>query len=66
MQINDVVLEKELFRPELLAVVVRRLQVADLPIGDKERLLKEWAIKSRRVLPAWALTSLKLPPSELV
>lgn len=59
------ILEAELMKPELLAVVIRRLQVADLPLAEKERLLKEWSTKARRTLPAWALASMKLPPSEL-
>jgi len=52
-------------KPELLAVVIRRLQVADLPIAERERLLREWSIKARRPLPAWALTSMKQLPMEL-
>ena len=59
------ILEPELMKPELLAVVIRRLQVADLPIAERERLLREWSIKARRPLPAWALTSMKQLPMEL-
>ena len=59
------VLEQELMKPELLSVVIRRLQVADMPLAEKERLLKEWSTKARRTLPPWSLVSLRLPPSEV-
>lgn len=59
------IIETELMKPEFLAVVIRRLQVEDLPVAEKETLLKEWAGRARRTLPEWALASLMLPPSEL-
>jgi len=66
MVVLSEIIEIELMKPEFLAVVIRRIQVEDLPLAEKERLLKEWSSRSRRVLPEWALASMKLPPGELV
>ena len=57
---------KELLEPEFLAAVIRRLQVEDMPVEERERLLKQWAARVGRTLPEWALASMALPPMELM
>jgi len=60
------IIETELMKPEFLAVVIRRLQVEDLTVAERETLLKEWAGRARRTLPEWAIASMALPPGELL
>ncbi len=60
------IIETEMMKPEYLAAVIRRIQVEDLTVAEKETLLKEWAGRARRTLPEWALASMTLPPAELV
>ena len=63
--LNDIV-GLELMKPGALTVVVRRLQIEDMPTTEKEALLREWATRARRALPEWAIASLKLPAEGLL